>query len=126
MPVSEFRLESGLPVWRYEVDGFVLEKRLLMPYRQNTVHISYRLLAGEGTLRLGLRPAIHFRHHDAPVSTGVRHPYRLTVSDGQFEITADPRISHAAPAHRRAVRGLHFRGQGNRHDPLPHGAPSRL
>jgi len=78
LPIAEFRLESGLPVWRYEVDGFVLEKRLLMPYRQNTVHISYRLLAGPGRLRLGLRPAIHFRHHDAPVSTAAR-------------------VSHAAP-----------------------------
>src|SRR6187200_2501562 len=24
----EFRLESGLPVWRYDVDGVILEKRL--------------------------------------------------------------------------------------------------
>ena len=49
-------------------EGFVLEKRLLLPYRQNTVHVTYRLLAGSGKLRLGLRPAIHFRAHDAPVS----------------------------------------------------------
>src|SRR5579864_1528644 len=26
---AEFRLEAGLPVWRYEIAGFVLEKRLL-------------------------------------------------------------------------------------------------
>ncbi len=90
LPIAEFRLETGLPVWRYEVDGFVLEKRLLMLYRQNTVYISYRLAAGEGKLRLGLRPAIHFRHHDAAVNTGVRHPYRLAVSDAQFEITSIP------------------------------------
>src|SRR5947209_189843 len=61
--VAEFRLEAGLPVWRYEVAGFVLEKRLIMPYRQNTVHITYRLVSGSGRLRLGLRPAIHFRGH---------------------------------------------------------------
>src|ERR1051325_3666382 len=42
---SQFRLEAGLPVWLYEVDGFKLEKRLLLPYRQNTVHITYQLLA---------------------------------------------------------------------------------
>src|ERR1051325_9848149 len=28
LPLSEFRLQAGLPVWRYEIDGFVLEKRL--------------------------------------------------------------------------------------------------
>ena len=65
---AEFRLEAGLPVWRYEIEGFRLEKRLLMPHRQNTVHITYRLLAGEGRLRLNLRPAVHFRKHDDPVS----------------------------------------------------------
>ena len=57
LSAAEFRLEAGLPVWRYEVDGFVLEKRLLMPYRQNTVYITYRLLAGNGRLRLGYRMA---------------------------------------------------------------------
>src|SRR6202140_3745495 len=55
LPLGGFSLETGLPVWRYEVEGFVLEKRLLMPYRQNTVHISYRLLAGNGKLRIALR-----------------------------------------------------------------------
>src|SRR3954465_9485894 len=86
LPVAEFRLEGGLPVWTYEVDGFVLEKRLLMPYRQNTTHITYRLLSGKGTLRLGLRPAIHFRSHDAPVSAAETRQYTLTVCEDQYEI----------------------------------------
>jgi predicted glycogen debranching enzyme len=88
LPLTEFRLEAGLPVWRYEVAGFILEKRLLMPYRQNTTHITYRLISGKGTLRLGLRPAIHFRPHDAPVSSHDPHNYQLNVCDDQFEITA--------------------------------------
>src|SRR6202140_5770501 len=29
----EFALEGGLPVWRYEIGGFVLEKRIFMVYR---------------------------------------------------------------------------------------------
>ncbi len=86
LALTEFRLEAGLPVWRYDVAGFTLEKRLMMPYRQNTVHITYRLLAGNGTLRLGLRPAIHFRPHDAPVSSADSHSYQLRVCDDQFEI----------------------------------------
>jgi len=88
IPVAAFRLEAGLPVWRYEVDGFVLEKRLMLPYRQNTVHITYHLLNGPGRLRLGLRPAIHFRPHDAPVSSADERQYVLTVSGDQFEITS--------------------------------------
>src|SRR5207253_5842158 len=34
--LSEFRLDVGLPAWRYQVGGFVLEKRLMLPHRQNT------------------------------------------------------------------------------------------
>jgi len=92
LALSEFRLENGLPVWRYEVDGFVLEKRLILPYRQNTVHLKYHLLSGKGTLRLGLRPAIHFRSHDAPVSQPCSTHYRLTVSEDQFEISGAPEL----------------------------------
>jgi predicted glycogen debranching enzyme len=88
LPIAEFRLDGGLPVWRYELDGFVLEKRLVMSYRQNTTHIAYRLLDGNGTLRLGLRPAIHFRSHDAPVSSAGEREYRLAVCDDEFEITS--------------------------------------
>src|SRR5438132_164240 len=91
LAASEFRLEGGLPVWRYEVEGFVLEKRLLMPYRQNTVYITYHLLAGKEKLRLGLRPAIHFRSHDTPVSAADPMKYVLTVCDDQFEITSPSR-----------------------------------
>jgi predicted glycogen debranching enzyme len=88
LPVAEFRLEDGLPVWRYEINGFVLEKRLLLAYGQNTLHLTYRLLTGSGRLRVGLRPAVHFRKHDEPVSSGDPQNYTLTVCDDQFEITS--------------------------------------
>jgi predicted glycogen debranching enzyme len=90
LAASEFRLEAGLPVWRYDIDGFTLEKRLWMIYRQNTVHVTYRLVAGDGRLRLGLRPAIHFRGHDEPVSAGGSQKYVLTVCEDQFEIVYKP------------------------------------
>ena len=86
LSLSEFRLEAGLPVWRYEVDGFVLEKRLIFPYRQNTVHLTYVLLSGKGKMRLGLRPAMHFRSHDAVVSERRLAHYKLSVIEDQFEI----------------------------------------
>src|SRR5215510_12296558 len=31
-PLVEFRLEAGLPVWRYETGALVLEKRVLLPH----------------------------------------------------------------------------------------------
>ena len=56
MSLVEFRLELGLPIWRFEGEGFVIEKRVLMPYRQNTVHLTYRLLSGPSAVRLEMRP----------------------------------------------------------------------
>jgi predicted glycogen debranching enzyme len=86
--LTEFRLEMGLPVWRYEFDSYVLERRILLPHHQNTVHVNYRLLHGDGALRIKLRPAIHFRPHEAPVS----HPHSgacpVSCIDGRVELEA--------------------------------------
>lgn len=83
--LKEFRLEAGLPVWLFEVDGTVIEKRLLIPYRQNTVHIGFRLLEGEGLVRLKLQPSVHFRPHDSPVSRELERPYILTAIEERYE-----------------------------------------
>jgi predicted glycogen debranching enzyme len=99
--LQEFRLEMGLPVWTYEVEGAVVEKRLLLPHGQNTVHLSYRLLAGPGAVRLTLRPGVHFRPHEAAVSSSL-HGYRFAAERGRYEIVADdPRL----PALRLLVHG---------------------
>src|SRR4051812_45099126 len=44
--VADVRIEAGLPVWEYLWDGVRLERRILMPHRQNTVHVTYRMLEG--------------------------------------------------------------------------------
>lgn len=41
--LQEFFLEDGLPVWVFQFGDVVLEKRVLMIHRQNTVHVSYHL-----------------------------------------------------------------------------------
>jgi predicted glycogen debranching enzyme len=84
----EFALEFGLPVWRFAVDGFVLEKRIVMPHFQNSVHISYALLDGTGPVRLRLRPSCHFRSYEAPVDLQLRPPYHLDVEGDRFAVHA--------------------------------------
>jgi predicted glycogen debranching enzyme len=86
-PVTEFRLECGLPVWIYEIGSYKLEKRLVLPYRQNTVHLIYKLVAGEGKVRLGIRPFVNFRSHDAPVSTPLLAGYTVKMVDDRCEIS---------------------------------------
>lgn len=88
--LSEFRLDMGLPVWRYQAGGITLEKRLMMPRGQNTVYVSYRILQGEGDVKLSLRPSIHFRPHNAPVTEHFDTSYTLSVLDAdRYEISSD-------------------------------------
>ena len=92
--LAEFRLEMGLPVWRYEMGDVALEKRLLLLYRQNTVHVSYRLLAGTGPVTLQSRPAVHFRPHEQPVNAPLAGPYALTVVDDRYEVRSGQDLPH--------------------------------
>ncbi len=85
--LSEFRLELGLPVWLYTRGDFVLEKRLVLPHMQNSVHIIYRMLSGEGPVRLTLSPAVNFRMHEAAPDTPVGDNYSITLFGGnRYEI----------------------------------------
>ncbi len=87
--LREFRLEWGLPVWIYKVRDVVLEKRVLMPHQQNTVHLGYRVIeVGEKIPRLELRPAFHFRHHELPVNEGHADPYKITAVENRYEISS--------------------------------------
>jgi predicted glycogen debranching enzyme len=84
--LTEFRLESGLPVWRYQVGATVIEKRLLLPHRQNTVHVTYRQLGG-APVRLLLWPRMNFRGHEAPVSEPLVR-CRFQAQDQRYEVHA--------------------------------------
>jgi predicted glycogen debranching enzyme len=88
--LAEFRLELGLPVWLYRVDGFAIEKRITMPYGQNTVHITYRVLEGSGTVRFNLRPSVHYRNYDASVDESTVKAYTISASGRQYELSAGP------------------------------------
>ncbi|HEY5619131.1 MAG TPA: amylo-alpha-1,6-glucosidase [Vicinamibacterales bacterium] len=83
--LASFSLEEGLPVWTYDVEGVRFEKRVLMPYLQNTTHITYRVLSG-GPVRVELRPFVAFRLHEAPVSHPVTAPYLVNAFGDRFEI----------------------------------------
>ena len=87
--LQEFRLEAGLPVWTYRVGDFVLEKRVFLVHLQNTVHVVYRLLEGGGLVRLEIHPSIHFRPHDAPVSTALAGPYKIVAVEDRYEICSN-------------------------------------
>src|SRR5688572_11620922 len=85
--LSEFRLEAGLPVWRYEVEGLTIEKRIFLPYMQNTVHVAYELMSGADRVELALRPSVNFRTQETPVSEPLGWPYEFHAVEDRYEIT---------------------------------------
>jgi predicted glycogen debranching enzyme len=87
--LAEFRLELGLPVWRYEARGLVFEKRLWLPHMQNTVHVTWTCLRADAPVELELRPAVHFRGHEAPVDEQLAAPYALTAVEDRYELALD-------------------------------------
>ena len=63
-----------------------LEKRVVMPHLQNTVHVNYRLISGRDPVRIELRPALHFRPHEGLVSVPPTEPYTLVIVEDRYEI----------------------------------------
>jgi predicted glycogen debranching enzyme len=116
--LTEFRLETGLPVWRYEVGPIQLEKRVILPHLQNSVYVSYRLLAAPAGVRLRLRPSFHFRPHEAPVSSDEPPQYAVAAVRQGFEIRSDaaPPLRMCCVAQRSSlvldggqIRNVHYR-----------------
>jgi predicted glycogen debranching enzyme len=89
IPLVEFALELGLPVWRFSGHGVTIERRIVLAYGHNTAVIAYRLLEG-GPIRLELRPSFQFRGHDDPVSTAVPEAYPLEAFGARIELKAPP------------------------------------
>ncbi|MGE5359160.1 MAG: amylo-alpha-1,6-glucosidase [Bacteroidales bacterium] len=84
----DFSMEDGLPVWRFSIDGTLIEKRLVLPHMQNTVYVTYRLAEGDQAVRLRLRPSMHFRPHDGAVSQAIEAPYVFTAVEDRYEVSS--------------------------------------
>ena len=64
-----------------------------MPHQQNSVHIHYRLVAGDQPLRLKLRPSVHFRQHESPLGGLRPEQYTFKASGGnRYELSMDGQL----------------------------------
>lgn len=127
--LAEFRLETGLPVWQYDVEGVVLEKRVLLPHEQNTVYVNYRLVSGPEGVRLKLMPSLHFRSHDAAVDSPLPERFTLSGEEDRYEVCAGDDLpplrlflhgrGKAFTSEPKKVRDIYFRIEAGR------GYPSR-
>jgi len=85
----EFRLELGLPVWRYDAGGVVFERRIWMGYRENTVYVSYDLMPTDVAVELEIEPWVRFRPHEGALDAPLGGPYALTVEGDRYQITSE-------------------------------------
>ena len=133
--LADVRLEAGLPVWEFAWAGVRVEKRVLMPHLQNSVHVTYRLLEGPERARLELMPALHFRGYEDHVGVALNAPsttrYTMSTSGGvhlisvpgdlpalrlridgaaQAPFTADERVTSEFLYPVEESRGYEFRG----------------
>ena len=97
----DFTLNMGLPSWRYELDGVVIETSIVMPSRQNIVHSTFRSLSAGRRNRLRVRPLINFRALETQVSEALPSGYTLTIQGDRYEINAGSDL----PILRLAVEG---------------------
>jgi predicted glycogen debranching enzyme len=75
---SEFALVAGLPNWTFALDdGARLERWVLVPHGQNTVHVRYRLRGATAPARVRIRPWLDFRPHEGMVSPEQQHTYTV-------------------------------------------------
>src|SRR6185437_4276561 len=73
-----------------------------MPHQLNTSIQSYRVLEGDGTVRLRIRPSVQFRPHEAPVADHTTVEYRVTQLRQGCEIS-EPSF----PPLRLSISGRH-------------------
>ena len=96
--LASFQSTWGTPIWRFDIDGCTLQRRITMPHGQNTVFVEYRVIEG-GPLRLELRPYLTFRMHDGPLGCPPEWPFGLTLVRRRIEV----RAFDNAPALRLAI-----------------------
>ncbi len=103
--LREFRLEYQVPCWSYLIDGIEIEKRMLLIYGQNTIYISYRLISGPESVRLELRPSVHFRPHENDVGESMRSEYIFSIRGRHYEIRAGDNSPYPYPPLRMVIDG---------------------
>ena len=85
-PLREFRLEYGLPVWEFETDDFAITQRVVMPFGQNTVHVTLCVTRAVAPVRLRLAPMLHVRPHEGALAAEAIVAPLITVDGAAAEV----------------------------------------
>jgi predicted glycogen debranching enzyme len=88
--LEEVRFVGGLPIWTSAARGVIVEERLVVPHRQNTTYLGWRLASAAAPITLRIRPWIHFRGHDQPLGARSGEAHAVRVDGARCEIDAAP------------------------------------
>lgn len=90
-PLVEFRLENSIPIWKYEIEGIIVKKSLFLVHRQNTLHVSYKILSPfTDQLQIKWRPYLNFRFNEEEVNTPKDLNFDFHAKDHMYEILMPP------------------------------------
>jgi len=105
--LESFRIDEGIPVWRFEISDALLEQRVFMAPGRNISYIGLRVIRASAPLQLELKPLCTYRDYHShsrgarpfALDAGVREcsirafegarPIRLSISEGCFEAAPD-------------------------------------
>ena len=85
--LKEFRLDP-YPIWTFSLDGIEVERRLFMPHGENSVVMSWAVLAGVPDARLELTPMLAFRDHHHLRHETADFPYEYSTGIGTVEFAS--------------------------------------
>lgn len=80
--LTRFRLEGTIPVWTYEIEGAILEKRVWMEPEANTTYLRYDLRSGRSPLRLEAKVLVNYRDFHQTTRSGTWRMDIEAVEDG--------------------------------------------
>jgi predicted glycogen debranching enzyme len=105
---ARFALVAGLPVWTFDLgNGLSLERSVVMPHRDNTVHVRYRLIGPPAQARLEIRPWLDVRPHQKGLDSHQQRTYAVTASpNGRVDVCSPdmPTVRLAAKGHAPSFR----------------------
>ncbi len=84
--IERFRLEDGLPVWKYAFSDVLIEQRIIMVQGQNTSLAQFRVLRASADVQLTLRPLCTHRDYHSHGHGG--WDFQTSPIDHGFQIDA--------------------------------------
>lgn len=93
--LASFALDGTLPVWRYDLGGGLLEKRVWMAHGQNTTYVQYTLRDAARPVTLCVTLGVNDRDHHDPATQDDQRWLTTGVDDDWSVVRAGAGEAHA-------------------------------